>query len=401
MVRRRATVGFMSTCGGAGTRRRAWRLTQDVALAAAVIALGLIEVWAPLESAHGDGSPIVSSVGIVLAGLALMPRRTHPWAVLGVFAVWLAIGVLTLAHMQALFWGQIVPFMIALYSAARHGRGRVPWLAAMAAAVTLLFADLFIPLLQDWDEILFHWGVCTLAFAIGWGLRRSEERAIAAAIEAREIAIASDDRAAAAVRDERARIARELHDVLAHSVSVMVVQAGAAEQVLDADPERSRQAMAAIRETGNNSLDEVNRLVTLLREDDEGDLRPQPGLAAIGELVETAHVPGFDVRLTIDGDPASVPPGMGLAAYRIVQESLTNTRKHSNATTAEVTVAVLPDGVHIDVVDDGSPMSAGRMDGHGLIGMRERVALYDGTLDASSTPRGFRVRAILKRSTTA
>lgn len=376
-------------------------MVQDVALAVAVISLGLIEVWSPLESAQGDGSPVISSIGIVLAGLALIPRRTHPWVVLGVFAVWLAIGILTLAHMQALFFGQIVPFMIALYSAARHGRGRLPWLAAVAAAVVLVFADLFIPLLQEWDEILFHWGVCALAFAIGWGLRRSEERAVAAAIEAREIATASDERAAAAVRDERARIARELHDVLAHSVSVMVVQAGAAEQVLDVDPERSKQAMAAIRETGNNSLDEVHRLVTLLREDDAGDRKPQPGLAAIGQLVESAQVPGFDVRLTIDGDPASVPPGMGLAAYRIVQESLTNTRKHSDATTAEVTVAVEADGVHIDVLDDGSPLSTDGEDGHGLIGMRERVALYDGTLDASPTPRGFRVRAMLKRSTMA
>ena len=387
---------------GAMEQRRVWHGAQDAAIALFLVVAGTAEAFGFVDSAIGNGSPIVSTVGIVIAACLLSQRRLRTWVLPGVFLVWLAIGVITLGQMQALFWGQVVPFMLALYALARHGRGRVPWIGAAAAAVTLLFADLFIAGLQGVDEIVFHWTVCTLAFAIGWGLRSSEARAVSAAIRASTAETEAREHAQAAVAEERARIARELHDILAHSVSVMVVQAGAAEQVVDDDPEYVRGALAAIRAAGTSSLDEVRRVVSLLRESDARDgLAPQPGMAAIGELVAAAQSAGLDIELEVSGEPDEVPPGLGLTVYRIVQEALTNVRKHSDAGRARVAVHCSPESLTVEVHDDGSAPGRNRAveeaAGHGLIGMRERAAIYGGRLDAGAHPDGFLVRAVIPR----
>ena len=378
-------------------RRRFWHGVQDAALALALAGAGIAEAFGLVESVIGDGSPIVSTVGIVIAAGLLSQRRLRTWLLPGVFLVWLLIGILALGQLQALFWGQIVPFMVALYSLARHGRGRVPWIGAGGAAVVLLFADFFLPALQGVDEIVFHWTVCIVAFAVGWGLRSSEARAVSAAIRASAAETDAREHARAAVAEERTRIARELHDILAHSVSVMVVQAGAAEQVVDDDPEYVRGALAAIRSAGTSSLDEVRRVVSLLRETGAPDgLAPQPGLAAIGELVAAAQSTGLHVEFELSGD-AEVQPGLGLTAYRIVQEALTNVRKHSDARRARVTVHCAPESLRVEVHDDGTVRGPAGSGGHGLIGMRERAALYGGRLDAGAAEDGFRVRAVIPR----
>ncbi|WP_168197116.1 sensor histidine kinase [Agromyces laixinhei] len=398
-------------------RRRFWHGLQDAALALALACAGVAEAFGLIESVLGDGSPVVSSIGVVLAAALLSQRRLRTWLLPGVFVVWLVIGVLTLGHMQSLFWGQLVPFVLALYSLARHGRGRLPWIGAGAAATALLLADVFLPVLQGADEIVFHWTVCAVGFAAGWGLRTSEARAVAAAIRARAAETEAREQAEAAVTAERSRIARELHDVLAHSVSVMVVQAGAAEQVVDEDPEYVRGALAAIRVAGTSSLDEVRRIVSLLREPDAADgLAPQPDIAAIGELVTAARSTGLEVDLEMSGAHEDVPPGLGLAAYRIVQEALTNVRKHSGARRAQVAVRCDPESLTIEVVDYGTgaaggsavpaaPGTSGARDasagpGHGLIGMRERAAIYGGRLDAGASADGFLVRAVFPRAAT-
>lgn len=381
-----------------------WVVAQDAAVALAVLILGLAELWVPFESVYGDGSPIVSTIGVVLSAAALALRRIRTEACIGVFVIWLAIGIATLGHMQALFFGQVVPFMIALYSLARHGRGRVPWIGAAVAAVTLLFGDIFLEALQGLDEIVFHWAVCIIAFAVGWGLRASEQRAVTAAVRLSALEYESREQAAAAVAAERVRIARELHDILAHSVSVMVVQAGAAEQVVDDDPAFVRRALASIRSTGAASLDEMRRVVAMLRDpDDAVRLDPQPGLAGLRGLVEASEANGLRTRLDTEGDLGAVSAGLGLAVYRIVQESLTNVRKHSDASEVRVVVRATPDLVEVDVSDDGprktGPDSAHR--GHGLIGMQERAALYGGEVTAGRTGSGFRVTAVLPMATAA
>jgi signal transduction histidine kinase len=212
-----------------------------------------------------------------------------------------------------------------------------------------------------------------------------------------EVEVAAAERTMTAVLEERTRIARELHDIVAHSMSVMVVQAGAAEQVVDDDPERAREALRQIRSTGTGALAEMRRMVGVLRDPDEaGLLAPQPGLAGLEALVEDARGAGLPISLSVSGEPRELPAGLDLAAYRIVQEALTNVRRHArSATTVTVELNFGEDDLSIDVTDDGRG-AVSTEGGHGLIGMRERAQLYGGRLRAVAQPdRGFHVTAHL------
>ncbi len=197
---------------------------------------------------------------------------------------------------------------------------------------------------------------------------------------------------------ERARIARELHDVVAHHVSVMVVQADGAGYVLRSDPDRAATALAAVSATGRQALTELRRLLGVLRSTDQhADLAPVPGLRELRELLDQARTAGLEVSYTLTGTPRDLPEGAELAAYRMVQESLTNTRKHAGlAATAAVLLQYETDGLILQVTDDGMAAPAGEPGGHGLAGMRERIAMYGGTVTAGPLPGGgFRVRAWL------
>ncbi|WP_433499069.1 sensor histidine kinase [Sphaerimonospora sp. CA-214678] len=372
-----------------------WRRTVDVGMCLAVLVTGLTEVWLPLESRQGDGDPLATSVQVLVVAASLWWRRTHPIPTTAVTIAGLcASGQLGFL----LFFGQFVPFLIAVFSVARHGKGREPWIGAAMAGAGLIYADLFIELLGGFNEMLYHWGVVSVCFAFGrWQsimarhAQSSQRRAVAAEVAAAE-------QAAQAVIEERTRIARELHDIVAHAMSVMVVQAGAAEQMVTDDPDRVRGALATIRRTGSGALAEMRRVVTMLRDTDEvGMLSPQPGLSGLRTLVDDARESGLPVEFVVAGEPRALPAGLDLAAFRIVQEALTNARRHAKAAT-EVTVAVTfsTDKLRIDVRDDGRgrPGTAGT--GHGLIGMRERATLYGGTLQAAPLPdRGFAVAAVL------
>ncbi len=200
-----------------------------------------------------------------------------------------------------------------------------------------------------------------------------------------------------AVAEERARIARELHDVVGHSIAMMTVQAGAERLALgDARPETSR-VLSQIELTGRQTLQEMRRMLGLLRSDDSVDFTPQPGVAQIDALAERMGSSGLTVDVRVDGDPDNVSPGVDISAYRIVQEALTNVLKHADASRATVHIAHRDGGVEIAVTDDGTghPASPG---GHGLTGMRERVGLYGGSLEAGPAPGGgWRVVARLPR----
>jgi signal transduction histidine kinase len=367
----------------------------DVGLAAAVVAAGLGEIWVPFASRQGDGSAQVSTLGVLVAGAALTQRRARPLTVgLVVCGAWLSIFVA--APTYVLFFGQFVAMAIAVFSTARHGAGRVPVYGAVCGAVVLLYIDLFVPELQAPGEIAFHWGVFTVVWLAGAGLRRSEQRAQSSMRRAIDAEVTAAELALTAVVEERTRIARELHDIVAHSVSTMVVQAGAAEQVVDDDPEYARQALAAIRATGADALAEMRRVVTMLRDEDEpGALAPQPGLDAVPALIEDARASGIDATLAVGGRPRDLPPGVDLAAYRIVQEALSNVRRHARASHVEVGLTYREDDLLIEVTDDGRG-AAGDEQGHGLVGIRERAAMYGGTLDTGSVNgRGYKVRATL------
>jgi signal transduction histidine kinase len=209
-------------------------------------------------------------------------------------------------------------------------------------------------------------------------VRRAEARALRTQEEARK-----------AVAQERSRITRELHDVLAHSVSVMTVQASAVRRLLTPEQEREREALMTVEETGRQALAEMRRLVGIMREDDEvAALAPQPGLGTLPALVEQVRQSGLPVELTVEGTPVKLPAGVDLSAYRIVQEALTNTLKHAGPAHAWVAVRYAGEDVEIEVANDGLSDNAGDGGGHGLVGMRERVALCGGELESGPRPGG-------------
>jgi len=200
-----------------------------------------------------------------------------------------------------------------------------------------------------------------------------------------------------AVVEERARIARELHDAIAHNVSMMVVQAGAERRVLEGERGPTRDVLETIERIGRGALTEMRRLVGMLRSDAGDPLAPQPGLNDLPTLVTQVREAGLPVELHVDGEPRELPVGIELSAYRIVQEALTNARKHAGEAHASVRVHYGAESLELEIVDDGgggaAPVSSG---GHGLVGMRERVALYGGRLDAGRRPSGgFAVRVLL------
>jgi signal transduction histidine kinase len=211
-----------------------------------------------------------------------------------------------------------------------------------------------------------------------------------------------------AVRQERVRIARELHDVVAHSLGVVTVQAGVGRRIGATAPAEALRALRAVEVTGRSALEELRRILGLLRDDDtQPSLAPAPGIADLGELAEVVRAAGTPVSLAVTGDVAALPPAAALTVYRIIQEALTNVVKHAGGAAAAVRVAAGPDGVRIVVANDGRPAVAGTGPGrtaagpgvagrHGIVGMRERAAVFGGTLDAAVAPGGgFQVTAFL------
>ena len=262
---------------------------------------------------------------------------------------------------------------------------------AAAAIVTLNHPN------QGWSDFagltLLFVIVWLGAFAIGRKLEETADARERADVAERE----REAKAVAAVAEERARIARELHDVVGHSVSVMTVQASAVRRRLKPDQEQEREALEIVEQTGREALAEMRRLVGVLRRPEEAPaLAPQPSLEHLERLVSQARESGLPVELKVEGDPMQLPPGVDLTAYRLVQEGLTNAIKHARATRADVLVRYGDGEVEVSVVDDGPGGGDGGGGGHGLVGMRERVAVYGGRLEAGPRAEGgYALRARL------
>jgi signal transduction histidine kinase len=235
--------------------------------------------------------------------------------------------------------------------------------------------------------------IWTVGFAIGRKFEEADEARERAARAERE----REERARLAVSDERARIARELHDVVGHSVSVMTVQASAVRRLLREHQEKEREALTVVEQTGREALAEMRRMVGVLRRPEEAPaLAPQPSLQHLDKLVEHAREAGLPVELRLEGTPKPLPTGVDLTAYRLVQEGLTNALKHAEAQRAEVVVRYRDGYVELAVSDDGRGGGSGDGSGHGLVGMRERVSVYGGELEAGPRPEGgYRLRARL------
>jgi signal transduction histidine kinase len=234
--------------------------------------------------------------------------------------------------------------------------------------------------------------------AVAWALGRALSERGRRAAKLEERAARLELAHAEAVAGERATIARELHDVIAHSIGVMKVQTGAARLLLEENPARAKEALLAVEETGRQALGEMRRLLGILRgTEHESRLTPQPGISAIAALIDQVRTAGLPVEIVVEGEPRALPPGIDLAAYRVVQEALTNALKHSEAAQAEVSIHYRDTALELSVTNNGRAKRNGNgRVGHGLIGMRERVALYGGEFSAG--PRGeggFTVRARL------
>ena len=372
-----------------------WPRAADAVLAIAVFLATVFLVDGPGDAIAvrpiGD-VPIAALLVYAVASAALFWRRRAPLAVLGValiaWAVALGSGYTDLGGVA----------IIALYGAGRYATEDRWGHVGVAAAIAVVSVDI-LTAPAPWGEAVFGGVVMFVAWYVGRRVRLRKERAVQLlreqSAEARRVVI-----------EERTRIARELHDVVAHRVSLMTVQAGAARAVAAEDPEGAFKAMGAVEEAGRQALDELRHLLGVLRpESDLDGLGPQPGLADLPRLVEQIRGAGVDVSVTMDGIRAPLPARVDLFAYRIVQEALTNVLKHAGpGAHTEVRLGTDRSGIVVEVLDDGHGATAlpgpgleqAGVRGHGIVGMRERALLLGGTLDARPRPGGgFRVAAHL------
>lgn len=385
----------ISTAAAAGrdaVRRHPW--WTDSALA---LVLTLISVTSAIVSRTHTGLPVqmleVALVPFTTAPIAF--RRYQPMAVLTV-TVSAAVLILVLTR-QAQF---PVGVLVALYTVASRCERPVAIRAAKWVALPIVVA-VIVNNGPHFGKVIPELALFAIAWVLGDNIRT--RRAYLAELEARAARLEREreEQAERAVIEERSRIARELHDVIAHNVSVMVVQASAGEELFETQPERARESLSSVAATGRAALAELRRLLGVIRSEaghaPAAPYAPQPGMEYLDALVRQVRETGLAVQLSVIGEPRELPEGVGLCAYRIVQEALTNTLKHAAASEAHVSVRYAPDALELQVLDDGrgAPLTNGDTSGgDGLIGMHERVALFGGELSTRSRPdRGYEVRA--------
>ena len=358
----------------------------------------------------GGGSiahrPAVMGPLTLLLVVPVVFRRRAPVAA---FAVAVAAGAVQVLLTQVGPSASDLAIVVLLYTLAAYRPRRESVVGLLICLLGgAIAAAAFRPVQAPMVERLFigavtFGGTALIAWVFGDSMRYRRAYYVALEERAARLEAERDAQAKISAAAERARIARELHDVIAHNVSVMVVQADGASYALRTDPERARQALAAISGTGRQALAEMRRLLGVLRAGDSGaDLAPQPGLDQVRELLDQARAAGLSVSLTMEGTPRPLSEGAELAAYRVVQESLTNTRKHGGLlAAAAVTLRYEPDGLMVQVTDDGRGDPApgggtGQGHGLGLTGMRERIEMYGGTVRAGPLPSGgYQVEARL------
>ncbi|WP_328416485.1 histidine kinase [Micromonospora sp. NBC_00389] len=359
----------------------------DVAVAGAVALLGLA------GAVNQPGGWAATLVGVGMA-VALLFRRSYPSAVTVVIAALALVQVIAQ-------WGPLaydVAVLIALYSVVKYGqRLRDGVLAGAVAAVGVLLAAAQTPgVIKWWVTALWYALVTGAVWLVALNVRTRRLYVLSLEERASTLEREREAESRAAVAEERTRIARELHDVVAHSMAVMIVQADGARFMLDRDPEQARTAVKVVADTGRQALEEMRRLVGVLRDAGPSGaagsvVAADPehrrlALTELPDLLARFRDAGLRIRHTVDGEPPALPPGLELTVYRVVQEALTNALKHAGVGAGvEVTLTYAADAVVVRVVDDGrgrpvvSPAPSG---GHGLLGMRERVTVYDGSLTA-------------------
>jgi signal transduction histidine kinase len=378
---------------------RLWPLVRRHGFDALIVVAALVSA---LAAAFSDSADAPQSTqwfavpAIALLPLPLLARRRFPFAAPA--AVWILGGGLSLADGRlatfngaTLAAGLAAAFLLGNLSDAVQGR--IGLAVAVGGAVIVVYNDPSNPT----GEFVSIPLMVTIAWLAGFALRERSVQAEAAEERARLAEFEREAAARVAVAEERVRIARELHDVVAHAMSVMVLQVGAVRHHLPRALAGDKDALADVEQAGRMALAETRRLLGAMRRDDELELAPQPSLASLDALVEQVSRAGLPVRMHVEGEPFALPAAIDLSAYRIVQEGLTNALKYARATRADVTVHYAADAVELVVRDDGPGGGTGDGGGLGLVGIRERVKLYGGEMTAGPAPgrRGFVLRTRL------
>ncbi|KUM81617.1 histidine kinase [Streptomyces griseorubiginosus] len=406
-------VARLSRCGQRlrqADRARPWVL--DTLVVAVVFLMFCLPDLLRGGADDGDGPPrfLLAFTELPVAGmlalqaglvLPLLWRRRRPMVAFGViaavFALQWSLGVALRAD---------VALFVALYSMALHGRLRqLPWAGAVMAGAVLLVALRVSSAVSVWDALFFLSSTATAALTLGLMIRIRRAQLAGLRERAARLEIERDQRSRLATATERTRVAREMHDIVGHNLAVIITLADAGAYATDIAPERGKEALRLIGDTGRQALGELRRVLGVLRETgdraaDGPELSPQPGIADIGALCATVRAAGLEVVYRTSGDVETLDDGVQLTVYRIVQEALTNTMKHA-ADDARVHLAVVLTGTRLSirVKDTGpavTPSGAPNEEGHGLVGMRERAALYGGTVTAGPTAGGgWRVEAVL------
>lgn len=370
--------------------RRAWAL--DIAVAAVVAGFGQVEVWNGAGATHEQGPQWAQACTYALLAVCVAVRRVRPLAAL------VAATVVCLAEFAS--FGSPEGFAIALsptilaYTVGRWEVRRPSWWGLVAVAALGVGWVVLDPV-QEGTMMRLAGAAWTSPWVIAWLVGALIRNQVQAAEQRR---LRRSENASRAVAEERNRIARELHDVLGHSVSVMTVQASAVRRRLTSEQAAEREALESVETVGREALAEMRRIVTVLRHVDDPSLREPPaGLANVSSLLEQFRIAGLPVHLTITGEPRSLTPGLDLTAYRLIQEGLTNTFRHASAPRgAEVSIGYAHDRLEVSVVDEAEAVSPSLQPGHGLLGMRERVAMFGGHLVARPrTAGGFELLASL------
>lgn len=366
-----------------------WVRGAHLALVGALFVAAQVEVWAAADTG-AVGRPLAA---LLAAGITLpLLVRSAPLVVLLV-----VVGCATLdaRYGVSLGWSWFA-MLVAVHTLGRRA-GTVPAVVGMTVVAGVLLA-FDVPRLQEGapvDEVLPGWVIVAGVFGFGrWLRHRAEEQRVLRDRTAR-LERDREREVAETVAHEQARIARELHDLVAHALAVIVLQSQAAARVVGTDVDEARAALGSIEQVGREGLAELRRLLDVLETAGAEDDGSRPGLAHLDELAERVRGTGVPVEVSVAGSPRRLPAGLDLSAYRIVQEALTNVLKHAGRASARVGIRYLPHALEIDVTDDGTgrPAAPERV-GRGLIGMRERAALYGGTVLAGPAPAGgFEVHA--------
>ena len=370
-----------------------WAGRRDVLLGLGVAGLAQVEVWSGVVV--GGSRVAVALTGLVM-GLALVWRRRAPLMVLVlVFGAGIAQAVLGVDSNS--FFTPVLAMVAAVSSAAYHARRPI---LALLAALALVWAAVLIENGPSPGDLLYAGLIVGGVWLAGHAVRIRQARSQLLEERAAQLEREAEWQAAVAVAEERHRIARELHDVVAHSLSVTMLHVGGVRRLLRPEQHAEQEALLVAERTGRQALEEMHRLLGVLRSPEEPPPSlPQPGLKRAAELFEPLRAAGLTAEMRVEGTPRPLPPGVDLSAYRILQEALTNVLKHARATRVDCTIRYDEDAVRLDVVDDGQPRSGNGQPpdrGHGLIGMRERGVLYGGTVDAKPLPgNGYHVAAVL------